>query len=135
MPEAVCLIGDESGSVRSQMRAALVDAGYQVLQAESSTALATQLHEPDLMSAPAMLLVIGGKWASQCAVPISVVATMRQHSNLAPTGVVLLYELGSLGVLESPDLRHCRTLAMLEKPFEMEVLREVARAVAPQSRA
>jgi hypothetical protein len=114
------------------MRAVLVDAGYQVLQAESSTALATQVHDPTLVSASAMLLVIGGMWAARCAVPISVVATTRQHSNLAPTCVVLLYELGSLGVLESPDLRHCRTLAMLEKPFELEVLREVARAVLPQ---
>jgi hypothetical protein len=134
MPEAVCLVGDESGPLLSQMRDALVDAGYQVLQAESSTALATRVHEPALVSAAAMLLVIGGRWASQCTVPISVAATMRQQSNLAPTCVVLLYERGTLGVLESPELRHCHTLAMLEKPFELEVLSEVARAVVPQSR-
>src|SRR5215207_7316195 len=45
MPEAVCLIGDESGPLRSLMRDALMEAGYQVLQAESSAALATQVHE------------------------------------------------------------------------------------------
>lgn len=130
MPEAVCLIGDDSGPLRSLMRGALVEAGYQVLQAESSAALATQVHEPALVSAPAMLLVLGGKWASQCAVPISVAATLRQQSNLAPTCVVLLYELGTLGLLESPELHHCRTVAMLEKPFELDVLKEVARSTA-----
>lgn len=128
MSEAVCLLGDDSAPLRGPMRDALIAAGYDVLQADSSTLLAAQVHEPALVSAPAMLLVLGGKWASQCAVPISVAATMRQQLNLAPAGVVLLYELGTLGVVESPDLHHCRTLAMLEKPFEMDVLREIARA-------
>ena len=104
MSEAVCLIGDDSEPLRSLMRDALVDAGYQVLQAESSAALATRVHEPDLVSAAAMLLVLGGKWASRCAVPISVAATRRQHSNMTPTCVVLLYELGTLGVLDDKDL-------------------------------
>lgn len=132
MSEAVCLIGDDSGSLRGLMRDTLSRAGFQVIQAESSTAFATQLHEHSLMTAPAMLLVLGGKWASQCAVPISVAATMRQQSNLPPTCVVLLYELGTLGLLEIPDLHHCRTVAMLEKPFGMDVLHEVVRAtVAP----
>lgn len=128
MSEAVCLLGDDSEPLRGPMRDALIAEGYDVLQADSSTLLAAQVHEPALVSAPAMLLVLGGKWASQCAVPISVAATMRQQLNLAPAGVVLLYELGTLGVVESPDLHHCRTLAMLEKPFEMDVLREIARA-------
>jgi hypothetical protein len=135
MSEAVCLIGDDSEPLRSLMRAALVDAGYQVLQAESSAALAMQVHEPALVSAAAMLLVLGGKWASQCALPISVAATRRQQSNMAPTCVVLLYELGTLGVLESPELQHCRTVAMLEKPFELDVLKEVARAATARAPA
>jgi hypothetical protein len=117
------------------MRDALSDAGYQVLQAESSSALATLVHERGLASAPEMLLVLGAKWASQCAIPISVAATMRQQLNLAPASVVLLYELGTLGLLESPELHHCRTVAMLEKPFEMDVLKEVARTVATQAGA
>lgn len=128
MSDAVCLLGDDSGPLRGLMRDALVDAGYEVLQAESSTVLATQVHEPDVVSAPTMLLVLGGKWAAQCAVPISVAATMRHQSNLAPMCVVLLYELGTLGVVERPALHHCRTLAMLEKPFEMDALAEIARA-------
>lgn len=128
MSEAVCLLGDDSEPLRGLMREALVAGGYDVVQAESSAGLATQVHEPALVSAPAMLLVLGGKWACQCAVPISVAATTRQQLNLAPTCVVLLYESGTLGVVESPDLHHCRTLAMLEKPFEMRVLSEIARA-------
>lgn len=130
MSEAICLIGDESGPLCSLMREALATAGFEVMQAESSAAFATRVHEPSLMSAGAMLLVLGGRWATQCAVPISVAATMRQQSNLPPTCVVLLYELGTLGLLESPDLHHCRTVAMLEKPFGMDVLREVAQAAA-----
>jgi hypothetical protein len=128
MSQAVCLLGADSEPLRGLMRDALIAAGYDVVQAQSSTLLATQVHEPALISAPAMLLVLGGTWASQCAVPISVAATMRQQMNLAPACVVLLYELGTLGVVESPDLHHCRTVAMLEKPFEIDVLREIARA-------
>ena len=132
MSETVCLIGDDSGSLRDLMRDTLSQAGFQVIQAESSAAFATRVHEPSLTTAAAMLLVLRGKWASQCAVPISVAATMRQQSNLPPTCVVLLYELGTLGLLESPDLHHCRTIAMLEKPFGMDVLREVVQATVAQ---
>jgi len=132
MSEAVCLIGDDSGALRGLMRDTLAGAGFQVMQAESSAAFATQVHEPSLMSAPAMLLVLGGAWATQCAVPIAVVATMRLQSNLPPTCVVLLYELGTLGLVESPDLHHCRTVAMLEKPFGMDVLHEIAQAAVVQ---
>ena len=128
MSEAVCLIGDDSGSLRGLMRDTLADAGFLVIKAESSAAFATQVHDPKLMSAAAMLLVLGERWASQCAVPISVAATMRQQSNLPPTCVVLLYELGTLGMTESSDLHHCRTVAMLEKPFGMDMLREVVQA-------
>jgi len=128
MSDAVCLLGDDSEPLRGLMRDALIAGGYDVLQVESSTMFATRAHEPALVWAPAMLLVLGQKWASQCAVPISVSATMRQQLNLAPACVILLYELGTLGVVERPDLHHCRTLAMLEKPFEIDVLREVARA-------
>lgn len=132
MSDAICLIGDDSGPLCRLMREALTNEGFQVLQAESSVAFATQVHEPSLMSAAAVLLVLGGKWATQCAVSISVAATMRQQSNLPPTCVVLLYELGTLGVIESPDLHHCRTIAMLEKPFGMDVLREVAQVAVAQ---
>jgi hypothetical protein len=128
MSEAACLLGDDSEPLRGLMRDALIAAGYDVVQAQSGTLLATQVHEPALISAPAMLLVLDAKWASQCAVPISVAATMRHQLNLAPACVVLLYELGTLGVVESPDLHHCRTVAMLEKPFEIDVLREIAGA-------
>jgi hypothetical protein len=128
MAEAVCLVGDVYGPLRRLMRDALVDAGYEVLEADSSTALATQAHEPAVVLAPTLLIVLSGKWATQCAVPLSVAATMRHQLSLAPVCVALLYELGTLGVVESPELHHCRTLAMLEKPFEMDLLREIARA-------
>ena len=105
MADAVCLLGDDSGAL-----------------------LSTRVHELAVVSAPTMLLVLGAKWAAQCAVPISVAATMRHQSNLAPVCVALLHEFGTLGVVESPELRHCRRLAMLEKPFEMDVLGEIARA-------
>jgi len=126
MQQAVCLIGDDNGAVGSLMRDALRDAGYDVLQAESSTAFASQVHEPAVVSAAAVLLVLGGRWASQCAIPISVAATMRQQLNLSPACVVLIYESGTLGLLERPELHHCRTLAMLETPLEIAVLRNVA---------
>ena len=131
---AVCLIGDDSGPLRQLMRDALSDAGYQVVQAESSTALAALVHERSVASAAEMLLVLGARWASQCAIPISVAATLRQQLNLSPVSVVLLYELGTLGILEGPELHHCRTVAMLEKPFEMDVLKEAAREAATQAR-
>lgn len=135
MSDAVCLIGDDSGPLRSLMRQALIDAGYRVLQAESSNALASQVHDPTLISAGTMLLVLGGRWAAQCAVPISVAATMRHQMTRSPACLVLLYELGTLGLIEKPELHHCRTVAMLEKPFEMAVLRGAACAAAAQSEA
>lgn len=130
---AVCVIGDDSGPLRHLMQDALSDAGYQVVQAESSTALAALVHERSLTSAAEMLLVLGARWAAQCAIPISVAATLRQQLKLSPACVVLLYELGTLGVLESPELHHCRMVALLEKPFEMDVLKEVARSAATPS--
>jgi DNA-binding NtrC family response regulator len=133
MPDALCLIADESGPLRNLMRDVLTEAGYEVLQAQSNIELATKVHEPALVSGATMLLVLDAKWASQCAVPISVAATMRQQSSLPPTGVVLVYEFGALGLLESPELHHCRTIAMLEKPFEMDALKEFARTAAAAS--
>jgi hypothetical protein len=131
MAHTLCLIADPSPAMSGLMRDVLVDAGYEALIAENALHLADQVHLEKLLSADVMLLVIGAKWASQCAMSISVAATQRHQLGLPPASVVLVYEWGTLGVLDLPQLHHCDTVAVLEKPFEMDALKEVARSVGP----
>lgn len=105
------------------------DAGYETLQAESAAEVADHVHLQKLLSAETMLLVLGASWAAQCAMTISVAATQRHHLGLQPTRLILVYEWGTLGMLVRPALHHCDTVAVLEKPFEMEALADVVRIV------
>jgi hypothetical protein len=106
--------------------------GYDVTEAGNAAELAERVHHAALLSAPISLLVIGAKLSTQCAVPISVAASQRWHLQLSPLKVAVLFEWGTLGTVERPQLHHCEMLAMLEKPFHMSELEELAKLALAQ---
>jgi CheY-like chemotaxis protein len=118
------------------MRALLSDTlrgvGYDVTEAGSAAEVAERVHQTALVSAPAALLVIGAKLSTQCAVPISVAASQRWHLQLRPLKVAVLFEWGTLGTVERPQLHHCEMVAMLEKPFLMSELEQLAKLALAQ---
>jgi CheY-like chemotaxis protein len=127
MSESEALVADVTPAMRGLLRDTLRDVGYHVSEAGSATEVSEQVHQAALASASVALLVIGAKLVVQAAVPISVAASQRWQLGLAPLKVAVLFEWGTLGTLEVPRPNHCDLVAMLEKPFHMNELEQIAR--------
>jgi CheY-like chemotaxis protein len=125
MFDAMCLVADPSPAMRNLMRDVISEAGYETLEAASVEAVAERVHSHELISAGSMLLVLGAKWAEQCAMAISLAATRRYHLGLEHARLVLIYESGTLRVFDRPAPAHCDTVAVLEKPFETDSLGDI----------
>lgn len=129
--DSVCLVADASRALLGAIRQTATAAGYCVVQADSTLELASAIHEGPLLTAKRLLLVLGAAWANQCAISISVAVTQRHQLGLPSARLILVYEPGSLGVVDRPIIHHCETIAVLEQPFEMEALRTAASLAAP----
>lgn len=132
MSERKALVGESSPELRHLMRRSLNVAGYRVTDAGSPKVLVYQLHEPDVLAAPASLVVLSAQWHQQCAMALSAAASRRRQLRLPVLKIVLIHEWGTLGMMAPPALEHCEFVAMLEKPFELADLERIARSALTQ---
>jgi hypothetical protein len=119
--------------MRDLVSGALEAVGYEVFRAENARELASHVHEQGLLSANVVLLVLDAELAAQCAVPISAATTLRHQLGLPPVRLVLVYEWGELGLIERPDVSYCLPIAVLEKPFEVAELKDIAEMTSLES--
>lgn len=132
MSEAIALVADATPAMRDLLCDTLREIGYRSLHADTLRELAERVGSPELLLAPATLLVVGSSWAAQCAVPISAAASARDQAGRARLKVVVLCEWGTRRIIDHPELTHSELLAVLEKPFDMLELAELARIPSTQ---
>ena len=131
MSDVLALVADSQSAMRGLLARTPNGLGYEVIGVGDAIELAQHVHREELLLRRELLLVLDAQLASRCAVPVSVAATRRWHQHLPSPKVILIYEWGTLGAREMPDLHHCETIAVLETPFHMQELATVAqRAMA-----
>lgn len=108
------------------MRRTLGSLEAEVLEGGSLTQLEQSLRLPSLLVAETALLVLSVRLATTSAFSLRALARDRAHRRLRPGQVILIYEFGTLATIAAPDLAPCITVAIFEKPFDLQALHAIA---------
>jgi hypothetical protein len=126
MQQAVVLIGERDGALRELMGRALEGVDYAILESESAAQLAVVLRTRRFTSAPQALLIASTAMLEACSGTVGALARWRAALGRPVPHVLLTCELGMLKDSSLPDLGACISAGILEKPFELALLRGVA---------
>ena len=75
-------------------------------------------------SAP-RVAVLGVGLARQCASALTAAAAPRARAGATEVNLILTYERGTLTTVVRPSLGPCSLVAIFEKPFDVEQIRDV----------
>jgi hypothetical protein len=123
---SVALLAEPDRALRDLMRQTLADAGYQVVESTNVLQLEVGLRVQPVLGARNVLLVIGARLATQCAVALAAVMLERAHAGLPRAHLILTYEFGTLATLPAPAIAPCVPRGALEKPFDLYELQALA---------
>ncbi len=126
MSDREALVGEHAEELRYLIQGCLTSVGYRASGASTADELARAVYHPGYLSARTALLVLNASWYRHCALALAVAATQRRELELGRLKLVLIHEWGTLGTLEQPQLEHCELIAMLEKPFPLGDLEQIA---------
>lgn len=96
--------------------AALTNQGFWILLADASDGLKLLLEADGPRSADTLLLFVGARLAHSAAACLAALGLERQRKGLAPPGVVVIYEAGTLTSVPRPALATCNVIAIFEWP-------------------
>lgn len=108
------------------MQRTLADAGYEVVESSDVLQLEGDLRAPPVLAARNVLLVIGARLVTPCALAIAAVMLERADVGLPQAQLILTYEFGTLATLPPLAIAPCVPRGALEKPFDLYELRAMA---------
>jgi hypothetical protein len=108
------------------MHRTLAAAGYEVFESSNVLQLEVGLRVSAVFGAKNVVLVLGARLATQCALSIAAAARERAHVRLSPAQVILTYEFGTLAAMPHAELAPCVLRGILEKPFDLHDLQAMA---------
>jgi hypothetical protein len=135
MQQAVALIGEPDPALRDLMRRALESADYAVFASASAAQLDAALRTRRVTQTPRALLVVSKAMFEACSGVVVAFTRWRTALGRPAPHVLLICEFGTLRNSSRPDLGECLSAGMLEKPFDLTLLRRIALRCRMSSRA
>jgi len=126
-PDAAALVAESEAAPRDMLCRILRQVGYRILVAADASQLEAALRHRDLRAASNPLAILRVDFAARCAATLRGLGAQRVHCELTEPNVILTYERFTLNAIAKPSLVPCNVMAGVERPFDLEELKSLAR--------